>query len=65
MEGWRERELNRIELRMTSYRNMFSRGSDPKRLMFMKPEFREKFANELKKRLPDEFPTLKLKQIKI
>jgi hypothetical protein len=60
MEGWRERELNRIELRMVSYRNMFSRGSDPKRLMFMKPEFREKFANELKKRLPDEFPTVKI-----
>jgi hypothetical protein len=39
---------------------MFSRGLDPKRLMFMKPEFRNMFANELKKRLPDEFPTVKI-----
>ena len=60
MEDRRERELNRIELRMASYRNMFSRGLDPKRLMFMKPEFRKIFANELKKRLPDEFPTVKI-----
>ena len=60
MEDRRERELNRIELRMASYRNMFSRGLDPKRLMFMKPEFRKAFTNELKKRLPDEFPTVKI-----
>ena len=60
MEDRRERELNRIQLRMASYRNMFSRGLDPKRLMFMKPEFRKIFANELKKRLPDEFPTVKI-----
>jgi hypothetical protein len=39
---------------------MFSRGLDPKRLMFMKPEFRKAFTNELKKRLPDEFPTVKI-----
>jgi hypothetical protein len=60
MADWWERELNRIRLRMASYRNMFSRGLDPKRLMFMKPEFRNMFANELKKRLPDEFPTVKI-----
>jgi hypothetical protein len=60
MADWWEIERTRDRLRMESYRNMFSRGLDPKRLMFMKPEFRGKFANELKKRLPDEFPTVKI-----
>jgi len=59
MENWRE-ELNRIEVRRASYKTLFSRGLDPKRLMFMKPEFRGKFANELKRRLSDEFPTVKI-----
>ena len=59
MENWRE-ELNRIEVIRASYKTLFSRGLDPKRLMFMKPEFRGKFANELKRRLSDEFPTVKI-----
>ena len=59
MENWRE-ELNRIKVRRASYKTLFSRGLDPKRLMFMKPEFRGKFANELKRRLSDEFPTVKI-----
>jgi hypothetical protein len=58
-----DRVIMRVEendLLRASYKTLFSRGLDPKRLMFMKPEFRQKFANELKKILPDEFPTIKI-----
>jgi hypothetical protein len=53
-------EAEKHELVRKMYKTLFSRGSQPKRLMFIKPEFRQKFANELKKRLPDEFPTVKI-----
>ena len=53
-------EAEKHKLVRKMYKTLFSRGSQPKRLMFIKPEFRQKFANELKKRLPDEFPTVKI-----
>jgi hypothetical protein len=40
------------------WRNMLVVGADPKRLVFMKPEYREAVKNELKQSFPFLFPTI-------
>ena len=47
-------------LKERAYRGMFVAGPRPKRLIFMKPEYREEFSTKLKKFLPELFPTVEI-----
>jgi hypothetical protein len=42
----------------SEWRNMFVVGADPKRLVFMKPEYREAVKTGLKQSFPELFPTI-------
>jgi hypothetical protein len=44
----------------TEWQNMFVVGPDPKRLVFMRPEYRESAKNGLKHYFPQLFPTIEI-----
>jgi hypothetical protein len=52
--------MGKWSLRDRAFRGMFVAGPRPKRLIFMKPEFREEFSTNLKKFLPELFPTVEI-----
>jgi hypothetical protein len=45
---------------MEDIENMFAVGQEPKPTVFLKPEYREEFATNLKKFLPELFPTVEI-----
>ena len=52
--------MGKLSWRDRPYRGMFVAGPRPKRLIFMKPEYREEFSTKLKKFLPELFPTVEI-----